>query len=249
MSRPPKFSLTNPPAFNALAAGLRHRPRMPYADPAEQPPSGPVDAPANAPGNPPQPEVPLVEIPGTSAPPSSYIEPRPSRPVSYASSLSHHERRCTICHHPERDAIEEEFIHWHTLIGIERVYDIERRSLYRHAHAFNLFARRNRNVRFALGHIIQRVELADIGGVENVIRAIHEFVRINDAGECNEPPKHVIFSSADVVVRPTAAKRARSNRHSVSNKTRAKLLKTKNRNRRKSSHTRRVTKCLPEAKR
>ncbi|MGD1212876.1 MAG: hypothetical protein ABR973_16175 [Candidatus Acidiferrales bacterium] len=238
MSRP-KFSATNPPAFTALAAALR------YADPAEQPPACPVDASGNLPGQ----GAPLVEAPGTLAPQSSHIEPRPSQPVSQTSSLSHHERRCTICHHPDRDAIEEEFIHWHSLIAIERVYDIERRSLYRHAHAFNLFARRNRNLRFALGHIIQRVELADIGGADTVIRAIHEFARINDAGECNEPPKHVIFSSADVVVRPPAAQSVRSNRHSVSNKTPAKLLKTKGDDPRRSSQTRRVSKCLPEAKR
>jgi hypothetical protein len=227
---------------------LRHRPGIPYGDPVEQPPASPVVACANASGNPPELEARLVDALGTLAPQPSHIEPRPSQPVSLTASLSHHERRCTICHHSERDAIEEEFIHWHSLIGIERVYEIERRSLYRHAHAFNLFARRNRNLRFALGHIIQRVELADIGGVENVIRAIHEFARINDAGECNEPPKHVIFSSADVVVHPRAARSARSNRHGMSNKTRSKLLKTKNDDPRKSSQTRRGSKCLPEPK-
>lgn len=185
---------------------------------------------------------------GHCAPQTSHIAPRPSQPVSHASSISHHERRCTVCRHPDRDAIEEEFIHWHSLIRIEYSYGIERRSLYRHAHAFNLFARRNRNLRFALGHIIERAMNADVGSADTVIRAIHEFARINDAGECNEPPKHVIFSSTDVVVRAPAAQSGRSNRHRVSNKTRAKLLKTKSRDRGRSSQTRRVSKCLPEAK-
>jgi hypothetical protein len=26
--------------------------------------------------------------------------------------LERHSRRCIICHHPEREAIEEEFVHW-----------------------------------------------------------------------------------------------------------------------------------------
>jgi len=68
-----------------------------------------------------------------------------------------------------------------------------------------ILPRRNCNLRFALGHIIQRAEHVQVTG-DAVVRAIHEFARINDLGECNEPPKHVIFSSADVVVRPPTAR-------------------------------------------
>jgi len=28
------------------------------------------------------------------------------------AALERHSRRCIICHHPEREAIEEEFLHW-----------------------------------------------------------------------------------------------------------------------------------------
>ena len=37
-----------------------------------------------------------------------------SRPARGLSANSHHTRHCIICHHPERDAIEEEFLHWHS---------------------------------------------------------------------------------------------------------------------------------------
>jgi hypothetical protein len=61
-----------------------------------------------------------------------------------------HEARCTICQHPERDAIEEEFTHWLSPRTIGDAYGVQSRALYRHAHAFNLFVVRDRNLRFAL---------------------------------------------------------------------------------------------------
>ena len=77
---------------------------------------------------------------------------RPSR----ASSLSYHERNCTICRHPDRDAIEEAFLQWRSVSNIRHEFHLpSRTSLYRHAHAVGLFARRGRNLRFALQHIIE----------------------------------------------------------------------------------------------
>ena len=64
---------------------------------------------------------------------------RPSR----ASSLSYHERNCTICRHPDRDAIEEAFLQWRSVSNIRHEFHLpSRTSLYRHAHALGLFARR-----------------------------------------------------------------------------------------------------------
>jgi len=106
-----------------------------------------------------------------------------------------HEARCTICQHPDRDAIEEEFIHWLSPRTMRDAYGVQSRAVYRHAHAFNLFAVRDRNLRFALGHIIDRAErLPDVHGPD-VIRAIHAFARVNNEGQWVEPPSHIIVSS------------------------------------------------------
>ena len=64
---------------------------------------------------------------------------QPSASSQAQSTLSHHVRHCTICHHPECQAIEEEFIHWHSPRIIDHSYGVGARSVYRHARALGLF--------------------------------------------------------------------------------------------------------------
>jgi hypothetical protein len=121
--------------------------------------------------------------------------PQPQR----ASSLSYHERNCTICRHPDRDAIEEAFLQWRNVSNVRLEFKLpSRTSLYRHAHALGLFARRGRNLRFALEHIIENAE-AITPTAEAVIRAVHAYTRLNDAGQWIEPPAHVIVSSGSAL--------------------------------------------------
>jgi len=109
--------------------------------------------------------------------------------------LSHHQRSCVICQHPERDDIEEAFLNWHSTANIRFEFKIpSRTTIYRHACACGLFERRGRNLRAALELIIE-----DAGCVkpraEGVIKAIRAYTKINSAGEWIEPPSHVIVSS------------------------------------------------------
>jgi len=114
--------------------------------------------------------------------------------------ISHHERRCSICQHPEREAIEEAFLHWHSISEIRTEFKLpERFTVYRHAHAFNLFPRRSRNLRFALGLIIEEAECAR-PTTEGVVSAIRAYTRLTDAGEWVEPPAHVIVSSGSALL-------------------------------------------------
>ena len=108
--------------------------------------------------------------------------------------INHHERLCLVCRHPLREAIEEEFTHWHNVHDIADHYGIEPRTIYRHAKAVNLYDQRDRNLRFALGHIIHRAQNVRITA-DSVVRAVHHFARINRAGHWIEPPAHLIVSS------------------------------------------------------
>jgi len=117
------------------------------------------------------------------------------RRESPAPDLSHHERHCIICRHPEREDIEEAFLNWHSTANIRFEFKIpSRTTIYRHACACGLFERRGRNLRAALELIIE-----DAGCVkpraEGVIKAIRAYTKINSAGEWIEPPSHVIVSS------------------------------------------------------
>jgi hypothetical protein len=135
--------------------------------------------------------------------------PKPKRqsPQPAADGRTEHERRCSICSHPDRADIENEFMHWHSFGDISDEYDVSRSAIYRHAYALSLFVRRNRNLRFALGHLVERVQDVE-PTADSVVRAIHAFARVNDEGEWIEPPAHVIVSSGGIR-RETAAGPAR----------------------------------------
>lgn len=106
-----------------------------------------------------------------------------------------HARICSICNHPDRDAIEEDFTHWHSPSDIAFDYHLpDRSSVYRHAHATGLFARRSRNLRFVLENLLERVDKVKVTA-HAVIRAVRAYTRINDAGEWIEPPTRIIVSS------------------------------------------------------
>jgi len=64
----------------------------------------------------------------------------PGRRPLLPPDFSRHARRCCICSHPDRDAIEGDFIRWHSVELIAREYKIAtRKSIYRHAHCTGLF--------------------------------------------------------------------------------------------------------------
>ncbi|MGH9810121.1 MAG: hypothetical protein ACRD9W_23200, partial [Terriglobia bacterium] len=56
------------------------------------------------------------------------------------------------------------------------------------------YDQRDRNLRFALGHIIHRAQSVRITA-DSVVRAVHHFARINRDGHWVDPPTHVIVSS------------------------------------------------------
>ncbi|MGB8541054.1 MAG: hypothetical protein WCD49_05395 [Candidatus Acidiferrales bacterium] len=118
-----------------------------------------------------------------------------SQPKTQAEiDLDRHRRVCTICHHPEREAIEEAFLQWKTVRLIAREFDASggATSIYRHARALNLFKQRNLNLRSALELIIEESQRVS-PSAEAIIKAIRAHTRMNDLGEWIDPPTtHII---------------------------------------------------------
>lgn len=145
-------------------------------------------------------------------PPEQYAQMKASQPVAPAepppevtakasprrhpASLSYHRRRCSVCKHPERKAIEEAFLQWRSAENIAWEFELPGcTAIYRHAHATGLFARRARNLHFALEHLIENAERARPTAA-GVVEAVRAYARINSAGQWVEPPTtHIVVSA------------------------------------------------------
>jgi hypothetical protein len=101
-------------------------------------------------------------------------------------SLGRHRRACSICGHEKRAEIESEFVSWRSPAAIAQEYGLaDRTSVYRHAHALGLFAKRQRNVRAALEKIIERAGDVDVTA-SAVVSAVQAYAKLNSAGQLVE---------------------------------------------------------------
>jgi hypothetical protein len=119
-----------------------------------------------------------------------------------AADPARHARKCEICRHSERDAIEREFIDWHPPGTIVDDYQLNSRaSIYRHAHAVGLFPRRRHNLRCALELVIQEAQRTS-PTADAIIRAVRAQSRVTRDDRWIEPPKHLIISRRSGVPPP-----------------------------------------------
>jgi hypothetical protein len=120
---------------------------------------------------------------------------KPCRPKTQTEiDLSHHERHCTICHHPERESIEEAFCQWRKVKFIAREFNATGgpTAIYRHARALKLFKQRNLTLRSSLEFVIEQSECV-VPTAEGLVKAIRAYTRINDAGEwIDTPTTHIV---------------------------------------------------------
>jgi hypothetical protein len=101
-------------------------------------------------------------------------------------NLGRHQAQCTICKSPYRQQIEEEWISWYSPSHFEKLFDLSRDALYRHAHALDLFTKRRKNILMTFEKIIERVDLTPMSG-SVILSAIKAYAKINGAGQGGEP--------------------------------------------------------------
>lgn len=106
-----------------------------------------------------------------------------------------HRRKCSVCRHPDREEIEQEFIRWQEPWAIARDYRIDDyRSIYRHAQVFGLIERRRANMRPALDRIIEQTP--DHVSADAIIRAIRAQACLTDDSRWIEPSAQVVFTTS-----------------------------------------------------
>lgn len=98
-------------------------------------------------------------------------------------SLGRHKRTCSVCRHGQREEIESAYIGWRSPAAIAVEYGLaDRASVYRHVHALGLSQKRQRNLRAALEHMIERASEVE-ATASSVVAAIQAYAKINAAGE------------------------------------------------------------------
>jgi hypothetical protein len=135
------------------------------------------------------------------------------KPAQPKPDPSHHGRRCAVCNHPNREAIEGDFLNWRSPEMIAREFNIrDRASIYRHASALNLYAQRKRHLGRVLENIIECSDVCTFDHCDMIIRAVRVYAHLDDAGRWHEPPRtHYMFTgriSALAPARPPLARRS-----------------------------------------
>ncbi len=111
--------------------------------------------------------------------------------------LERHSRRCIICHHPEREAIEEEFVHWRAPWKLSQDYKLnDYRTVYRHARAAGLLLQRRERLHSALDAFVESVDDVTFTG-DTILRAMRAYSCIDSHGRWTEIPTHVQFSTSN----------------------------------------------------
>jgi hypothetical protein len=111
--------------------------------------------------------------------------------------LERHSRRCIICHHPEREAIEEEFVHWRAPWKLSQDYKLnDYRTVYRHARAVGLLLQRRERLHSALDAFVESVDDVTFTG-DTILRAMRAYSCIDSHGRWTEIPTHVQFSTSN----------------------------------------------------
>jgi hypothetical protein len=121
-------------------------------------------------------------------------------------SIERHSRKCNICRHPQRESIDESFLHWRSPATIMHCYGIpSETTIYDHAHAFNLFAQRNRNLQSALANVVEDIDRRRFTGSE-MLDAVRALAHLNEDGRWVHPASksEVVYSMR----RPPAAQPA-----------------------------------------
>jgi hypothetical protein len=111
------------------------------------------------------------------------------------AALERHSRKCIICHHPEREAIEEEFLHWRAPWKLAEDYNLaDYRTIYRHARAAGLLLQRRENLHSGLDAFVEAVDDVKFTG-DTILRAMRAYSCIDRHGRWTEIPTRVSIST------------------------------------------------------
>jgi hypothetical protein len=105
------------------------------------------------------------------------------------ASLLRHQRKCRICNHQHRQAIESRFLFWESPHSIVKEFSLGHRSLlYRHASATGLLDQRRENFTSVLDSMVEQCESAPVTAA-SILPAIRAYSCLKAHGRWVDPPK------------------------------------------------------------
>jgi hypothetical protein len=123
----------------------------------------------------------------------------PEPPPKASPHPARHSRKCVICQHPDREALESDFVHWTSPEQIVRDYNLwDRQVLYRHARATGLHEIRHQNLRLTLEPILESAAYVRVTA-SDIIEAARAYSRIDKTGRWKEPAHEVVVSKGPVI--------------------------------------------------
>jgi hypothetical protein len=122
-----------------------------------------------------------------AAPPQPAARTKSTSAKRRRPTAARHSRKCSVCHHADRAAIDQDFLAWHSPDRIAKDYGIaDHSSIYRHAHATGLFDKRANTIRLALAPLIERAATVEVTA-DAIIRAVYVFTNLDDDGKWAKP--------------------------------------------------------------
>jgi hypothetical protein len=111
----------------------------------------------------------------------------------HRASLARHSRKCSVCHHKDREFIDADYLRWISPETLARQYKISHHSVvYRHADATGLRTQRRAALRATLEHFIEQAEDVRVTA-HSVVAAVRLYSQINDQGQYTPSPRrHIV---------------------------------------------------------
>jgi hypothetical protein len=112
---------------------------------------------------------------------------------AHRANVARHARKCTVCHHPDREFIDQDYLRWLSPKKIAHEYKISHHSVvYRHADATGLRAQRRASLRATLENFIEQAESVR-ATAGSVVAAVRLYAQINDQGQWTPPVRrHIV---------------------------------------------------------
>lgn len=145
----------------------------------------------------------------TSGAKSSLVSSKPTAHVlsRILPDYERHSRLCSICSHPDRDAIEGDFVRWRNPAEIIDDYGLSNRyALYRHAHACGLYGRREVELARVLEKQLENADDCPLEKFDVITRAVRAHAHLDAYGRWFEPPRihHVLTGTLPTESEPAS---------------------------------------------